>query len=71
MMNNPQRNIYTQGSIFHYGILMNSPHKIIKAITTSNKGSKDSWDALKGNKHNKEGTTCNIIYIAHERVLRN
>jgi hypothetical protein len=34
---------------------MNSPHKIIKAITTSNKGLKDSWDALKGNKQNKEG----------------
>jgi hypothetical protein len=34
---------------------MNSPHKIIKAITTSNKGLKDNWDALKGNKHNEEG----------------
>jgi hypothetical protein len=44
---------------------MNSPHKIIKAITTSNKGSKDSWDALKGNKHNKRRVQLATLSILH------
>ena len=52
---------------FSYCTLMNFNHKNIKDITTSKKGTKDSWNALrKATSISRRDKLCKFNNIAHE-----